>query len=115
MTLNGTLLHAAQAGLPFGGVGPSGIGAYGGYDGFKRFSHARSVHEVGRFNITEMLRPPYGLMTRIAGALLTGRLYPWSRHSPPDRKPGPLECLANFKFLRFVSSRAALKGKKICL
>ena len=46
-TLNGTLLHIAQERLPFGGVGPSGIGAYHGEEGFRRFSHARSVFRVG--------------------------------------------------------------------
>ncbi|HLL29973.1 MAG TPA: coniferyl aldehyde dehydrogenase, partial [Allosphingosinicella sp.] len=44
VTLNGTLLHVAQENLPFGGVGASGIGAYHGHEGFKRFSHARAVH-----------------------------------------------------------------------
>ena len=29
--------------LPFGGVGPSGMGAYHGYDGFKNFSHKSSI------------------------------------------------------------------------
>ena len=57
-TLNGTLLHIAQESLPFGGVGPSGIGAYHGEEGFRRFSHARSVFRVGRINVTELLGPP---------------------------------------------------------
>jgi coniferyl-aldehyde dehydrogenase len=47
-TINGTLLHIAQESLPFGGVGPSGIGAYHGLEGFKRFSHARGVFKAGR-------------------------------------------------------------------
>jgi coniferyl-aldehyde dehydrogenase len=71
VTLNGTLLHIAQESLPFGGVGPSGIGAYHGQEGFKRFSHARAVHKVGFINVFERLGPPWGTMARrIAGMML---------------------------------------------
>ena len=59
-TLNGTLLHVAQDSLPFGGVGPSGIGAYHGREGFRRFSHARAVHKVGLINAFELIGPPWG-------------------------------------------------------
>ncbi|MFN3431091.1 MAG: aldehyde dehydrogenase family protein [Candidatus Sericytochromatia bacterium] len=59
-TVNGTLLHIAQEDLPFGGVGPSGIGAYHGREGFKRFSHARGVFEVRGVNPFDFLTPPYG-------------------------------------------------------
>ena len=64
VTLNGTLLHIAQESLPFGGVGPSGIGAYHGQEGFKRFSHARAVHKVGFINVFEKLGPPWGNLAR---------------------------------------------------
>lgn len=60
VTLNGTLLHAAQPTLPFGGVGASGIGAYHGRDGFRRFSHTRSIHKIGPFSAFEKLGPPWG-------------------------------------------------------
>ena len=67
-TLNGSLLHIAQEHLPFGGVGPSGLGAYHGYEGFRRFSHARGVHAVGPLNGMELLGPPWrGLARRMAG------------------------------------------------
>ena len=69
-TLNGTLLHIAQESLPFGGVGPSGTGAYHGYEGFRRFSHARGVHAVGPFNGMEMLGPPWGALARRMAARL---------------------------------------------
>ncbi|MEL7014376.1 MAG: coniferyl aldehyde dehydrogenase, partial [Pseudomonadota bacterium] len=42
ITINDTLLHAAQENLPFGGVGESGIGAYNGKHGFDRMSHLKS-------------------------------------------------------------------------
>jgi coniferyl-aldehyde dehydrogenase len=60
VTLNDTVVHLTQDNLPFGGVGPSGMGAYHGYDGFKTFSHARAVYRQSRVDITAMLRPPYG-------------------------------------------------------
>lgn len=57
---NEVVMHVAQDELPFGGVGPSGTGAYHGEHGFKRFSHAKSVFYQSRFNLAGMLRPPYG-------------------------------------------------------
>ena len=72
VTVNGTLLHCAQDDLPFGGVGPSGIGAYHGHEGFKRFSHARAVYKVGFLNGFEMIGAPYGRLTRLATKYLMG-------------------------------------------
>ncbi|MCU1763066.1 coniferyl aldehyde dehydrogenase [Pseudomonas sp. 14P_8.1_Bac3] len=43
VTLNGVLSHASTEGLPFGGVGQSGMGAYHGIDGFRTFSHAKAI------------------------------------------------------------------------
>jgi coniferyl-aldehyde dehydrogenase len=73
VTLNGTLLHIAQESLPFGGVGPSGIGAYHGHEGFKRFSHARAVHKVGFINVFERLGPPWGKLAQSLGKRLAKR------------------------------------------
>ena len=41
--VNNTLMHIANANLPFGGVGESGMGAYHGHRSFLTFSHQRSV------------------------------------------------------------------------
>jgi coniferyl-aldehyde dehydrogenase len=73
VTLNGTLLHVAQEHLPFGGVGASGIGAYHGREGFKRFSHARAVHRIGFVNVFEKLGPPWGKMAKALGERLSKR------------------------------------------
>lgn len=73
VTLNGTLLHIAQESLPFGGVGASGIGAYHGQEGFKRFSHARAVHKVGFVNVLERLGPPWGETARKVARLMMKR------------------------------------------
>lgn len=60
VTLNDTLLHVAQESLPFGGVGPSGMGAYHGYEGFLTFSKLKPVFRQARFNATALVNPPYG-------------------------------------------------------
>jgi coniferyl-aldehyde dehydrogenase len=73
VTLNGTLLHVAQEHSPFGGIGASGIGAYHGREGFKRFSHARAVHKVGFVNVFEKLGPPWGKLAAALGKRLAKR------------------------------------------
>ncbi|PPE72112.1 coniferyl aldehyde dehydrogenase [Solimonas fluminis] len=60
VTLNDVIMHYTMDDLPFGGVGASGMGAYHGRDGFRRFSHARAVYRQSRFDVGAMLRPPYG-------------------------------------------------------
>jgi acyl-CoA reductase-like NAD-dependent aldehyde dehydrogenase len=54
-----SLLHYAQEDLPFGGIGPSGMGAYHGRDGFLTFSHARPVFRQGEQATHGALRPPF--------------------------------------------------------
>jgi coniferyl-aldehyde dehydrogenase len=60
VSLNDTLYHIAQHGLPFGGVGPSGMGGYHGEAGFRTFSHFKPVFHQARLNGTGLLNPPYG-------------------------------------------------------
>jgi acyl-CoA reductase-like NAD-dependent aldehyde dehydrogenase len=60
VTLNDTLFHIAQHGLPFGGVGASGMGGYHGTAGFDTFSHLKPVFAQARWNGAGLLRPPYG-------------------------------------------------------
>lgn len=43
--MNDTLYHLANPHLPFGGVGPSGLGAYHGKYSFDTFSHQKSILE----------------------------------------------------------------------
>ena len=71
VTLNGTMLHIAQNDLPFGGIGASGMGAYHGHAGFRRFSHARAVYDVGPLNAFERLGPPWGALARTAVRFLS--------------------------------------------
>ena len=60
VTVNDVIMHVAMEDLPFGGVGPSGMGSYHGVDGFKTFSHAKSVFNQAKSDITAMMRPPFG-------------------------------------------------------
>ena len=85
VTVNDTLYHIAQHKLPFGGIGPSGMGGYhgeagfhtfshnkpvagmGGYHGeagFRTFSHAKPVMRQARLNGAGLLNPPYGARFR---------------------------------------------------
>ncbi|MBU2277306.1 MAG: coniferyl aldehyde dehydrogenase [Gammaproteobacteria bacterium] len=57
--LNETVLHVGQDDLPFGGIGPSGMGHYHGHEGFLTFSHAKAVHQKGRFNSTQLAYPQH--------------------------------------------------------
>ena len=68
-TVNDVIFHVAQEELPFGGVGPSGMGSYHGHDGFKEFSHRKSVYSQLKKDIgpLQRMRPPYG--PAIAGYL----------------------------------------------
>jgi coniferyl-aldehyde dehydrogenase len=59
VTINDTLLHVGQDALPFGGVGPSGMGRYHGPEGFRTFSQVRSIFRQRRWNAVPMLYPPY--------------------------------------------------------
>ena len=60
VTVNDVIMHISMEDLPFGGIGPSGMGAYHGIDGFRTFSHAKSVFHQAKPDVTAMLRPPYG-------------------------------------------------------
>ncbi|HET6806136.1 MAG TPA: coniferyl aldehyde dehydrogenase [Frateuria sp.] len=60
VTVNDTLYHIAQHGLPFGGVGASGMGGYHGKAGFDTFSHLKPVFAQARWNGARLLQPPYG-------------------------------------------------------
>ncbi|WP_293900519.1 coniferyl aldehyde dehydrogenase [Phenylobacterium sp.] len=73
VTVNDVIFHIAMEDLPFGGVGPSGMGSYHGVDGFREFSHRKAVyHQLKRdLGPLKLLRPPYGEGVRkfIAGQL----------------------------------------------
>ncbi len=60
IVFNETTIHVAVDDLPFGGIGPSGMGQYHGREGFLAFSKARPLLIKPRFNSLRPLYPPYG-------------------------------------------------------
>jgi len=62
VTVNDTLLHIAQEELPFGGIGPSGMGHYHGIAGFDTFSKLKPVFLQSRLNAMALFNPPYGAL-----------------------------------------------------
>jgi coniferyl-aldehyde dehydrogenase len=62
VTINDTLLHIAQENLPFGGVGPSGMGHYHGIEGFRSFSKQKAVFYQSGLNGMSLFNPPYGAL-----------------------------------------------------
>lgn len=62
VSVNDVVMHVAQEELPFGGIGPAGMGAYHGHHGFREFSHRKAVFHQMKRDIAplRMLRPPYG-------------------------------------------------------
>lgn len=62
VTVNDIAMHVACDDMPFGGVGNSGIGNYRGFEGFRTFSHAKSVFSQGFVNLAKLAGtlPPYG-------------------------------------------------------
>lgn len=73
VSINECTWHVLQEDIPFGGVGPSGMGAYHGEAGFESFSHMKGVFIQSRFSQGKNIYPPYtqkthkmiGLMRKI--------------------------------------------------
>ncbi|MCH2495726.1 MAG: coniferyl aldehyde dehydrogenase [Erythrobacter sp.] len=68
VTVNDVLFHVSMDDLPFGGVGPSGMGSYHGVEGFREFSHARSIYTQPKIDVAKLggFKPPYGAATEKA-------------------------------------------------
>ncbi len=66
VTINDVIMHIMQEDLPFGGVGPAGMGSYHGYDGFKTFSHAKAIYKQAKVNVAKLggMLPPYNETTQ---------------------------------------------------
>ena len=71
VAVNATVLHLAVPGLPFGGVGASGTGAYHGRAGFETFSHRKSVlNRPPRLDVPVMYPPYRGWKQKLLRRLL---------------------------------------------
>ncbi|MEN6541075.1 coniferyl aldehyde dehydrogenase [Parvibaculum sp.] len=65
VTVNDVIMHVSMEDLPFGGVGPSGMGSYHGVDGFRTFSHRKAIYTQSKAKmVVEMFRAPYGPKVR---------------------------------------------------
>ena len=56
------IFHVSMEDLPFGGVGPSGMGSYHAVEGFREFSHARAVYHQSKIDVAKLggMKPPFG-------------------------------------------------------
>ncbi|MEE4331251.1 MAG: aldehyde dehydrogenase family protein [Wenzhouxiangella sp.] len=59
LCINDVLMFMSVPGLPFGGVGESGMGQYHGKAGFDRLSHLKAVMKRGRFPEIPVRFAPY--------------------------------------------------------
>ncbi len=57
--INDTLMHVSNPHLPFGGIGPSGIGAYHGQHTFQLFSHMKGYIKRSTWMDPPIAYPPY--------------------------------------------------------
>jgi len=71
VSINDTVLHFAQNELPFGGIGPSGMGHYHGHDGFLTFSKQKPVLFQARWSGMAFMRPPYRRLADLLVRFLT--------------------------------------------
>jgi coniferyl-aldehyde dehydrogenase len=62
--VNDVVVHLGQSNLPFGGVGPSGMGHYHGIHGFHTFSKKKGVMLQSRWPVTRWFAPPYSKSRR---------------------------------------------------
>jgi len=61
ITINGCIFHAGHPGLPFGGVGNSGMGTYHGKASFDCFSHEKAVLKKSIWPDRGLISDPYTL------------------------------------------------------
>ncbi|MBP6797674.1 MAG: coniferyl aldehyde dehydrogenase [Luteimonas sp.] len=70
VTVNDTLLHFGINALPFGGIGPSGMGAYHGRAGFDAMSKPLPILWQPRRAGSDLLKPPYSKVARFIDFLV---------------------------------------------
>ena len=72
VTLNDVVFHVSQEDIPFGGIGPSGMGHYHGWEGFKTFSHAKGIYKQSPVDaLVKLTRPPF---TNMFDRLISSRI-----------------------------------------
>ncbi|KAI7906293.1 Aldehyde/histidinol dehydrogenase [Cokeromyces recurvatus] len=73
VVVNDVLMHVQELALPFGGVGPSGMGSYHGIKSFETFTHERTtmIKSSGLEGILMSRYPPYSDNKTIFFTMLT--------------------------------------------
>lgn len=71
VTINDCALHITQHNLPFGGVGPSGMGHYHGHAGFLTFTKQMPVFRQARWSSFWLFKPPFKTLADRALEFLT--------------------------------------------
>ena len=91
MLVNHLIFQVSTARLPFGGVGPSGMGHYHGHQGFLTFSKQKPVLYQARFSSLKMMRPLTGARpaVRRGGRPGGGRGCVAAARAVPAPGPGP--------------------------
>ncbi|KAF9435857.1 Aldehyde dehydrogenase [Entomortierella beljakovae] len=89
VVVNDTLIQFAIHSLPFGGTGPSGMGAYHGKKSFDTFSHERStiIKSLGMESFNGIRYPPYN-ETKMGW--LKWLLFSKTKFSPNAANPGAI-------------------------
>jgi aldehyde dehydrogenase (NAD+) len=65
ITINDTIMHFTNTGLPFGGSGSSGLGSYHGKHSYDAFSHQRSVMKRSNWLDVQLRYPPFKSKLRL--------------------------------------------------
>lgn len=72
--INDVVTHVGVDDLPFGGVGPSGMGRYHAKEGFETYSNMKAVLERPKFYSVRYILPPFGRTTHnLIGKLFLGK------------------------------------------
>ena len=62
--INDTIIHLATSEMGFGGFGESGMGSYHGRDGFRTFSHYKSIVDKKTWLDLPMRYQPYSSLNK---------------------------------------------------
>lgn len=68
--INDVVAHVGNTHLPFGGVGPSGSGAYHGKASYECFTHPKSILHRSTKLETGLLHPPYNSRVKLVRKIL---------------------------------------------
>ncbi|ORC90906.1 putative aldehyde dehydrogenase family [Trypanosoma theileri] len=116
VTVNDVLIHAGMCGLPFGGVGQSGMGAYHGKYSFDTFSHKKPIlrRKMGMETMNIPRYPPY---TKEKLRILRKALEPQGERTALGRRLWffsgiPQVCAVTCQFLKWYFTRSNEGGKR---